>query len=39
MFGCYLGLTSTKQRFKLKSLAQGHNAVPLVMLELATPRS
>ena len=32
-----LGWTSTKQR--IKCLAQGHNTVPLVMLELATPWS
>ena len=33
----FLGLTSTKQG--LMCLAQGHNAVPPVRLELATPQS
>ena len=33
----FLGLTSTKQR--IKCLAQGHNTVPPVRLEPATPRS
>ena len=33
----FLGLTSTKQR--IKCLAQGHNAVSLVRLKPATPRS
>ena len=33
----FLGWTRTKQ--KIKCLAQGHNAVPLVRLEPATPQS
>ena len=34
MFSCLPGLTSIKQR--IKCLAEGHNTVPLVSLELAT---
>ena len=35
--GDFLGKTSTNQ--KIKCLAQGHNIVPLVRLEAATPQS
>ena len=36
-FPVFLGKTSNKQR--MKCLAQGDNKVPLVSLQLATPRS
>ena len=37
--GRFLGLTNPKQWIECLELAQGHNTVPLMKLEPATPRS